>query len=353
MPRIDLLVIAAPENDRTGIVVLEDRQAVEFVADWRESDLNRHDLLLGVVRRQVPHLGGVFVDIGQDHDGLLRLAAAEPVPAVGSRIMVTLTRDSEPALLAKGPVLSTGMALAGRYAVYRPDLKPLRRSLLRELPPAEADKLFEYELSELEKSYKLLLKAAENGTAPRRLRAFGDPLLVRLQAFATRLDSIKVEGVDAYTRVEQLLLAEAPDLLPLLRLHPPHLEQGLAELCSLPDLAKEAVKRIVPLPCGGTLTFDRTEALHVIDVNSGSCREASPAALATRVNREAVAEIARQLRLRNLNGMVIIDLIHLKDKTKQVEFAEQLQRAADSDRGKVTVYGFTALQLLEVIRKAH
>jgi ribonuclease G len=352
---IDLLVIASPDNEETArIIVLEDGQAVEYVPEWRNVDLHKHDLLLGVVTRHVPHLGGVFVDIGQGHDGLLRLKSEDPLPSIGSRIIITIKREAEHSGLAdKGPILSNKIALAGRYAVYRPDQKPLRRSLLADLPPTEAESLFTQDLKQLEKRYAQIVISAGSGPAPRRLAAFCDPLVVRLQAFATRLKSIQVEGLDSYISVEQLLRAEMPDLLPLLKLHQQHLEQGLAELHGLPEMARAVSERVIGLPCGGSLTFDRTEAMHVIDVNSGSCRESSPAALAERVNSEAVKEIARQLRLRNLSGMIIIDLIHQKNIAKQEMFAEQLQEAVSYDRGRVTVYGFTALQLLEVIRQAH
>ncbi|NLC84761.1 MAG: hypothetical protein GX749_06785 [Ruminococcaceae bacterium] len=352
---IDLLVITSSDNEaKANIIVLEDGQAVEYVPDWQNADLYKHDLLLGVVTRHVPHLGGVFVDIGLDHDGLLHLKNEDPVPSIGSRVIITIKRVAEHFGLAdKGPILSSIIVLAGRYAVYRPEQKPLRRSLLAELPPTEAESLFTQDLEQLEKRFVQIVISADSGPAPRRLAAFGDPLLVRLQAFATRLKSIQVEGIDSYIRVEQLLRAETPDLLPLLKLHPQHLEQGLAELHGLPDMARAVSERVVSLPCGGSLTFDRTEAMHVIDVNSGSCRESSPTALADRVNSEAVKEIARQLRFRNLSGMIIIDLIHQKNIEKQEMFAEQLQEAVSHDRGKVTVYGFTALQLLEVIRQAY
>ncbi len=302
--------------------------------------------------------------VGSGHDGLLRLAADEAVPSEGSRVIVTVTRESraasqtggsvnDPAAADKGPLLSRKLALASRYAVLRPGQWPLRRSVLQTLPPEEADRLFVADLGQLEVRYARLLQESASGPAPRILAAAGDPLLALAQAYASRLRSIQVEGVDRFYRVEGLLRTAAPDLLPRLKLHPPHFTYGLASVHRVADLARQVSSRQVRLPCGGTLVFDRTEALHVIDVNSGVCRAASPEALADKVNGEAVREIARQLRLRNLSGMILVDLIHQKDPARREIHAASLRAATDRDRGEVTVYGFTALKLLELVRRAH
>lgn len=351
-------------DDRASIIVLEAGQAVEFVPDWKKGQLHKFDTVLGVVSRHVAHLGGVFVRVGTGHDGLLRLAPDEPVPSVGSRVIVTVTREShsasqtggspdDPATADKGPILSRKLSLASRYAVLRPGQWPLRRTILKTLPPLEAERLFAADLEQLQARYDRLLQEAATGPAPRILAAAGDPLLVLAHAYADRLRSIQVEGVDRYRRVEQLLREAAPDLLPRLKLHPPHFTYSLATVHRVGDLARQVRSRQVRLPCGGTLVFDRTEALHVIDVNSGACHGPSPEALADRVNREAVREIARQLRLRNLSGMIVVDLIHQKDPAQREVHAASLREATARDRGAVTVYGYTALRLLELIRKAH
>lgn len=351
-------------DDQASIIVLEAGEAVEFVPQWEKGRLRKHDIVLGVVRRPVPHLGGVFVQIGGGHDGLLRLAADEPIPNAGSRVVAMVARESRaasqtggadtgPAMADKGPLLTRKLAIAGRYAVLRPGQWPLRRTVLQSLPSDEAERCFNDNLQQLETRYAAMLQAAASGPAPRVLMAAGDPLLVLAHAYGSRLRSIRVEGIDRFRRVEQLLREAAPDLLPRLQLHPPHFTHGLASMHRVSDLARQACRRQVRLPCGGTLVFDRTEALHVIDVNSGVCRDRSPDALADRVNREAVREIARQLRLRNLSGMVIVDLIHQKDASRREAHAAALREATARDRGAVTVYGFTALGLLELIRKAH
>ncbi len=333
----------------SSLVVLEDGRPVEFLPRWRPSRIHRHDVVLGVVTRPMPGLDGAFVAVGTGHDGLLRLAKGEPMPKAGTRLMVRILRDERP---GKGPVLSTSLAYPSRYAVLRPGLRPLRRSLVRTLPEHEAEMLFQKDLERLDALHGRLQQEAVSGPAPRRLFAAGDPLLVYLTAWPDRIRSIQVEGPRRFTAVEDLLREQAPDLLPVLRLHPPHSTYDLAAVHRVSDLGRQIAKRTVPLPGGGSLVFDRTEALWVIDVNSQSATGKDKRELAKRVNQEAVREIARQLRLRNLAGMIVVDLIRTDDPEERESLVSLLRTCLSGDRGKTDVYGFGALSLLEMIRTA-
>jgi Ribonuclease G/E len=357
---IDLLIVC-PQNvdsqakasnesmDRASLIVLEADQAVEFVPLWQNGQIRKHDLLVGIVTRRMPQLGGVFVNIGASHDGLLRLSPSDPIPSEGSRVMVSVTREGQ---AGKGPVLSTHVTIPSCYAVLRPGQNPLRRSVLSSYDPDEAERLFQEDLSCLSVRFAELVNAAESGPAPRRLLATGDPLIVLLNAYLNRVRSIQTEGIERYHRVEQLLQETAPSLLPILRIHPSHRTYDLAAVHRQGDLGREVCQRQVRLHCGGTLFFDKTEALHVIDVNSGAAVGLDKNELAERVNREAIREIARQLRLRNLTGMIVIDLIHQKDPSMREPLAQLLRDELTGDRGRSTVYGFSALSLLELIRTA-
>lgn len=129
-------------------------------------------------------------------------------------------------------------------------------------------------------------------------------------------------------------------------------EFPLAKLYSLETRMETALSRRVWLKSGGYLVIDPTEALTVIDVNSGKC-EAGKAAEETyyRVNREAAEEIALQLRLRNLSGMIVVDFISMESKERQSELLEYLRRLVRTDRQKTVVVDMTPLGLVEITRK--
>jgi len=353
---IDILVVrpqpAGPSDnppDRSSLIVLEADKAVEFVPRWPTGTLHRHDLVLGVVTRRMPQLGGVFVDVGSGHDGLLRLAPDEPSPSEGSRILTTVMREVQP---GKGPVLTRQVSIPSRYAVLRPGQHPLRRSLLKQFDPETAQSLFLEDLAELERLFARLSGESQTGPAPRLILAAGDPLLMLARAWPHRIRSIQVEDAERYGTVERLIRDCAPDLMPCLRLHPAHRTHDLASVHRMSDIGLSVKARTIRLDCGGTLIFDRTEALHVIDVNSGQAQGSGKADLADTVNREAILEIARHLRLRNLTGMILVDLIHEKDPERQALYMALMRDALAGDRGKTTVYGFSSLLLLEMIRTA-
>lgn len=353
---IDILVVrpqtgGSPVNppDRSSLIVLEAEKPVEFVPIWPSGTLHRHDLVLGVVTHRMPQLGGVFVDVGSGHDGLLRLETGEKAPSEGSRILTTVMREVQP---GKGPVLTRQLSIPSRYAVLRPGQHPLRRSLLKRFDPETARLLYQEDLVELERLFTRLTNEIQTGPAPRLILAAGDPLLMLARAWPHRIRSIQVEDSERHEAVERLLRDHAPDLMPYLRLHPAHRTYDLAAAHRLSDIGSVVKARIIRLPCDGTLVFDRTEALHVIDVNSGPAQGRGKSDLADTVNREAILEIARHLRLRNLTGMILVDLIHEKDKERQALYESLMREALAGDRGKTTVYGFSALSLLEMIRTA-
>ena len=353
---IDILVVRPQPagstddpSDRSSIIVLEAGKAVEFVPVWPTGSLHSHDLVLGVVTRRMPQLDGVFVDVGSGHDGLLRLAPGESAPSEGSRILVTVMRPVQP---GKGPVLTRQVTIPSRYAVLRPGQHPLRRSLLKQFDPETARTLFQEDLTGLERLFARLSAESQAGPAPRLVLTAGDPLLMLARAWPHRIRSIQVEDAERFGIVERLVQDHAPDLTPLLRLHPAHRTHDLAAVHRVGDIGMAVKARTIRLKCGGTLVFDRTEALHVIDVNSGPAQGRGKKDLADTVNREAILEIARHLRLRNLTGMILVDLIHEKDKERQTLYAALMRDALAGDRGKATVYGFSALSLLEMIRTA-
>ena len=127
---------------------------------------------------------------------------------------------------------------------------------------------------------------------------------------------------------------------------------SLAALYSIETYLSQLTARQVWLKCGGYLVIDHTEAMTVIDVNSGKCiRKDSPEELIQLVNKEAGEEVFRQLRLRNLSGMILVDFLNIRDKEQREQFFQELRRMAQQDSVPTKVHDITALGIVEITRK--
>lgn len=127
---------------------------------------------------------------------------------------------------------------------------------------------------------------------------------------------------------------------------------SLAALYSIETYLSQLTARQVWLRCGGYLVIDHTEAMTVIDVNSGKCiRKDSPEELIQLVNKEAGEEVFRQLRLRNLSGMILVDFLNIRDKEQREQFFQELRRMAQQDSVPTKVHDITALGIVEITRK--
>jgi len=190
------------------------------------------------------------------------------------------------------------------------------------------------------------------GSAPRRLGDYGAPLYRALCGLVgPAVASVRVDGSDLLAAVHAETARILPDALPLLSLSVPVGGYGLEAALGLSALDDAMHKRTVRLPSGGSIVVDRTEALHVLDVNSGKDVRSRPGdPLALRTNLEAAREAARQLRLRDLQGIVLVDFIRMRTDDERAAVAAAFREAAAGDRAKVRAEGFTKLGLFEATR---
>jgi Ribonuclease G/E len=339
-----------PENDSTCCVRLEDGRPVERLLACPER-LNRQDILLGLVRKVQTALDAVFIDIGSDHDGMLPLSEAGPDAKPGQRVLVQIKR-LRPA--GKGHLLTTRIELPGPFAVFRADGPPNPRSKLRDFDETLRQHLYVEDLDRLQKVWQDISQQSSHSTAPRLLLAAGDPLVIALTALVTAdVQLIHIEGDLLFDQVFQMVQTIMPFYLPLLALHVPDKGYGLAAALDLADLRERLNERKVWLSQGGSLLIEPAETLTVIDVNSGKdVRGDDPAELRRRTNQAAALEIARQLRLRNIGGMILIDFIRQDDPTDRETLLTTMRAVLSRDRARCKVYGFTQLGLLEMVRTA-
>lgn len=374
MPNI--LIINFQEDSVSG-AILEDGELQEVFSEENESIAG--NVYIGVVQKIVPALNAAFVDIGEGKNGFLRISdigksyiqqvlGAKQLQE-GSKLLVQVKHDT---VGQKGPQLTCKLSLAGRYVVYFP-LSRVRGVSKRITEQRERERLKSI-FSKLEKNEGLVVRTASEGMA---IEAIEEELQSLKQEWQQILSSFKK------SRKVKLLRKEPTVLEYILR---ERLNKSLDEVYVNEDRAYELVKqeakkisksiavyfvegdlferfniyqqlsllqrRTIDLPSGGYLALDTTEAMTVIDVNSASFTASkNQSELALKINIEAAREIARQLRLRNIGGIVVIDFIGMPNKEYYDRLFKKIREAFEKDPAHVELLGFTRLGLFEMTRK--
>ena len=371
---MDRTLLLASENGKTCAALIEGGRLVQFIRDGDRPAPG--SVYLGRVQRVLEGLGGAFVDIGLGKNGLI--SGQSDLPKAGNGETVIKQGMELPVQVIKvpggekGAQLSANIRLAGRWAVLMPGSRNLGVS---KRIPDEADRERLRALGERlcpEGAGLILRTQAANATEEELAEEIGE-LASLWRNMAARAGCIKApallwDGSEALavaareiplnerTRIvarEQALLdelesrcggalpcearVEGNDILTVYRVR--------AQL-------ENANKRRVDLKCGGYLVFDDTEAMRVIDVNSGAFAGRDAEDTAFRLNLEAAEEIAVQARLRNLTGIIVIDFVDMRDKVHRDSVEARLRQAFMQDTGRVTIYPLSSLGLCEMTRSS-
>ena len=360
--RRDILIYeeTQPDGIRLRCVLLENGKPAEMLGkissvaadssemnnSWREQDI-----ILAQVSRIVPSLAAAFVDIGEDHEGMLPLKLAPEGIKPGQQVIVQIRRSTAE---GKGSQLTARPQLPGFFAVCRPfEARPLKRSKLNYTDENKREEIFQNELKNLEQEWLNILQSAElGGSLPRLLARFQDPLMQALRDWTGHgLRQIQVEGLDLFEQVDRILSEHAPDWRSLLRLQPEDSDYSLVDIFRLGDLDKQLKNRTLLLKNGGKIVWDQTEALLAIDVNSGKAvRGRDPQKIWLETNMQAAEEIARLLRLKRFQGLAVIDFIRLKSEQDRSLLSQHLEQQLSYDSARLQTGGFTKLGLYELTR---
>jgi len=351
----------------------------------------------GKVDNVLPGLEAAFVDIGFEKNGFLH-ADDVVIPGVevarrgrtggkgkrisellkpGQEILVQAIKDP---LKTKGPRLSMQLSIAGRYLVYVPDgegvgvsrrLEDKERERLRKqakgLELGEGGAIirtaaqgargadFEREIKYLHKLHDVLLKRSQETAAPAMVFQEAD-LSVRVvrDIFSKQFESAIVDDPGQHHRLQSFFSRTAPELLERLELYddPKHL---LFERYGIDKAIRSTLHKRVDLTSGGYLIVDYAEAMTVIDVNSGSFTGRGKGArledTITKTNLEAADEVVRQLRLRDIGGIIVIDFIDMSRSRNRDAVLKVLRKALDEDRTKTYVVEISPLGLVEMTRQ--
>lgn len=382
----EILINVTPQETRVAIM----QQGV--VQDlYIERSSNRgivSNVYLGKVKRVLPGMQSAFIDIGLERSAFLHVADiwenshANPVRPIekvlfeGKNILVQVIKEP---IGSKGARLSTQLSMAGRLLVYLPQethigvsqrieseaqRDTLRAQLQAALPPehkggyiirtlAEAANELDFsaDIAYLDKLWANLQTAAKTASAPQLLyQELNLSLRVLRDFVSTDITRILVDSRTTHLKMVEFAEAYHPRAIEKLSRYPG--ERPLFDLYGVEEEIERALSKRVELKSGGYLILDQTEALTTVDVNTGGfvgLRNFDDTIFKT--NLEATQVIARQLRLRNLGGIIICDFIDMDSQEHREAVLNEFKKALARDHTRITVSGFSALGLVEMTRK--
>ena len=388
---VDRTMVVREGSDRIEIAVLEDSVLVEHFVTSSDSGSMVGNVYLGRVQNVLPSMEAAFVDIGRGRNAVLYAGEvdwdAAGLEGKARRIEQALSSgDSVPVQVTKDPVghkgarLTTQISLPGRFLVYVPGGRAT--GISRKLPDTERKRLKDVLKRIVPDEAGVIIRTASEGTSEeeltrdvRRLQAqweviqgktggsaktkapellYEEPdLLLKVvrDLFTEDFRQLVVQGDDAWDTVEGYVSHVAPELAPRLRR-----QTGTEDVFTefrIDEQITKALDRKVWLPSGGYLILDRTEAMTVIDVNTGKYTGSGGnlEETVTRNNLEAAEEIIRQLRLRDIGGIIVIDFIDMVLESNRDLVLRRLTECLGRDRTRHQVAEVTSLGLVQMTRK--
>jgi ribonuclease E len=383
--RKQMLVRSSP--NQTQIVVLEGPVLVEHYVAHSDRKSLVGNVYVGKVRNVLPGMEAAFIDFGEGKNGVLyagdvnyseydingKPKRIESALKTGDPVLVQVVKD---AMGHKGARLTNKLSLAGRYLVLAPDEDV--RGISRRLPDDERRRLREIVGEMRPKGTGIIVRTAAEGATRAdiegditRLKAIWDqivekrttapvpsviyeepPLVLRVirEHFTRDFRRLMIDDKKTHKRVLDYLSGTEADLVDKVTLYTDEL--GLFERYHVEDQLRKALDRRVWLPSGGHLVIDRTEALTVIDVNTGKfVGSTNLEETVLQNNLESAEEIARQLRLRDIGGIIVIDFIDMEDTKNQAAVLRRLREHLAKDKTRTQVFDVSHLGLVEMTRK--
>jgi ribonuclease E len=385
---VDRAMVVRQRGDRTQIAVLEDGVLVEHYVDKSSHQSFVGNVYLGKVQNVLPSMEAAFVDIGKGRNAVLyagevnfdasglegQTRRIESALKSGQSVLVQVTKDP---IGHKGARLTSQVSLPGRYLVYVPGAS--MTGISRKLPDTERNRLKQILKKVMPEGAGVIVRTAAEGATEEELAQdvarlaaqwenieakaktasppqllYSEPdLTIRVvrDIFNEDFSSLVVSGDDGWDMVDEYVRYVAPHLVE--RLSRWQDEQDVFGSYRVDEQLAKALDRKVYLPSGGSLVIDRTEAMTVIDVNTGKFtgQGGNLEETVTRNNLEAAEEIVRQLRLRDIGGIIVIDFIDMVLESNRELVLRRLLECLARDRTKHQVAEVTSLGLVQMTRK--
>ncbi|MFE7438805.1 ribonuclease E/G, partial [Streptomyces tendae] len=387
---VERVMVVRQHGERTQIGVLEDGVLVEHYVNKEQATSYVGNVYLGRVQNVLPSMEAAFIDIGKGRNAVLYAGEVnfealgmangprriESALKSGQSVLVQVTKDP---IGHKGARLTSQVSLPGRYLVYVPEgsmtgisrkLPDTERSrlktILKKIVPEDAgvivrtaaegasEEELRRDVERLQAQWEEIQKKAKGGSSSAPTLLYGEPdMTVRVvrDIFNEDFSKVVVSGDDAWQTIHGYVSHVAPDLAE--RLSRWTSEVDVFATYRIDEQLAKALDRKVWLPSGGSLVIDRTEAMVVIDVNTGKFtgQGGNLEETVTRNNLEAAEEIVRQLRLRDLGGIIVIDFIDMVLESNRDLVLRRLLECLGRDRTKHQVAEVTSLGLVQMTRK--
>lgn len=385
---VDRKMIVREADNRVQIGVLEDGILVEHYVAQSQSASLIGNIYLGKVQNVLPSMEAAFVDIGKGRNAVLYSGEVDWDAAetgnqprkielalkTGDKVLVQVTKDP---VGQKGARLTSQISLPGRYLVYvpggningisrkLPDKERQRlKAILKELLPADAgvivrtaaegatEEQLALDVKRLTEQWQAIGKKSEKGKAPSLLHTESDQLIKIIRdVFNEDFQSMVVQGDKTHDSIVEYLDSVAPELKERLSVH--NTKEDIFDHFRIGDQIHKALERKVYLPSGGSLVIDRTEAMTVVDVNTGKFigSGGNLEETVTKNNLEAAEELVRQLRLRDIGGIIVVDFIDMTLEANREQVQRRLMECLSRDRTKHQVAEVTSLGLVQMTRK--
>ena len=388
---VDREMLVRQQGDRTQIAILEDNILVEHYVNKNSNISYVGNVYLGKVQNVLPSMEAAFVDIGKGRNAVLYAGEVnwdesgladnkerkiERVLKTGQSVLVQVTKDP---IGQKGARLTSQISLPGRYLVYVPGggmsgisrrlpesertrLKDILKGLItddegvivRTAAEGASDEELTRDVVRLKAQWDDIKKKSESSSTNAPTLLYGEPdLAIRVirDIFNEDFRKLTVQGGNAWDDINNYLGHIAPELMTKVEKW-----SGSKDLFTenrVDEQLAKALDRKVYLPSGGSLVIDRTEAMVVIDVNTGKFigKGGNLEETVTKNNLEAAEEIARQLRLRDLGGIIVIDFIDMVLESNREQVLRRLVECLGRDRTKHQVAEVTSLGLVQMTRK--
>jgi len=407
------LIINSTQNG-SRIALLKNKQLVEFHQENDDAQFNVGDIYLGNVRKVVPGLNAAFIDIGYEKDAFLhyldlgpqvqslnkftkfaltrkntssklgkfknepdinKLGKINQVLTKGQKILVQVVKEP---ISTKGPRLSCELSIAGRYLVLVPfssvvsvskkitdsnERKRLHR-LVSSIKPENFGVIIRTvasnkDVKELDRDLRSLVDIWDDGIKTLKSAKPRDKVIGEMNRASSILrdvlnesfDSIVVDDKTIHNDIKNFIQNIAPEKGKILKQHSS--KSKIFEHFGIEKQLKTLFGQSVSVSGGGYLIIEHTEALHVIDVNSGnkSNAEDNQEATALKVNLDAAREIARQLRLRDMGGIIVIDFIDMRRSENKRQLFEKMKDEMKDDRSKFTILPLSKFGLMQITRQ--
>ena len=396
------IIINKNEDGSNLIALVENGKLIEKYDDDESIKANEGNIYCGIVRDLLPGMQSAFVDIGEDKNAFIHIKDVIPKVSnvtgnkdenlekykikdylkVNMPVLVQVKKSEEN---LKGARVSTHISITGRLSVLmiNVDFITVSQKIENKEERARLKKLASEILSELneDSKYGLILRTSAEGKEKaeikkdvadlieiwKKIKATYDenlkdkrPQLIfqnydviskfLVSVLETDVNRVIVNSKNTYETVLEYLKKIGKENVEVVL-------NGNEDLTKMHDIAgqiEEMKERKIWLKCGGFITIDKTEALTAIDINSGKFtgkKNSSKENTIYKVNQEATVEIAKQLRLRNISGIIVIDYIDMEEEKDRKNIMNLLEKELKKDRSKTQIMGFTKLDLLEMTRK--